>query len=162
MNPKSQKDFYSGLMFILIGVAFATGAGNYTIGNGAQMGPGYFPLLLGVMLAILGGGIAFKACVAETMDGDKVGAFAWKPLFFIICANLVFGVCIGGLPVVGLPPLGLVIGIFLLTVIACKAGDQFNLKQVLVLGAILAAMSYVAFILLLKLQLPVWPFFLKA
>jgi predicted outer membrane lipoprotein len=162
MNIKSQKDFFSGLMFMCVGVAFAWGASTYTIGNGARMGPGYFPLMLGVLLAVLGGVITFKALVVETIDGDKVGKFAWKPLFFIITANLVFGACIGGLPSIGMPPLGLIIGIYLLTFIASHAGEEFNLKAVLVLATILAIMSYLAFIVLLKLQFPVWPVIAKA
>jgi predicted outer membrane lipoprotein len=75
-----------------------SGATNYKIGDGARMGPGYFPLLLGVLLAILGVVVIFKAMVVETMDGDKVGSFAWKPLFFIIAANLSFGCCWGACP----------------------------------------------------------------
>ena len=48
MNIKSQKDFFSGLMFLVVGVAFAWGATTYKVGTGARMGPGYFPLMLGV------------------------------------------------------------------------------------------------------------------
>jgi hypothetical protein len=162
MNIKSQRDFFSGLMFMCVGVAFAWGASTYTIGNGARMGPGYFPLMLGVLLAILGGVVTFKSLVVETMDGDKIGAFGWKPLFFIITANLVFGACLGGLPSIGLPPMGLIVGIYLLTFIASHAGDEFNIKGVLVLATILAVMSYLAFIVLLKLQFPVWPAFIQA
>ncbi len=162
MNIKSQKDFFSGLMFMGVGVGFAWGAAGYTIGNGARMGPGYFPLVLGILLAILGGIITFKALVVETVDGDKIGAFAWKPLFFIILANVVFGVCIGGLPSIGLPPPGLVIGIFALTFIASNAGDEFNLKEVVILAILLNVLSYLAFIVLLKLQFPVLPGFVTA
>jgi hypothetical protein len=143
-------------------VAFAWGASGYTIGTGARMGPGYFPLVLGVLLALLGALITFKALVVETVDGEKIGAFAWKPLFFIILANLVFGASIGGLPSIGLPPVGLIVGIYLLTFIASNAGDEFKVKEVVVLATILAAMSYGAFILLLKLQFPVWPAFITA
>lgn len=159
MNIKSQKDFFSGLMFMVIGVAFAWGAATYTIGTGARMGPGYFPLALGILLALLGGLITFKALVVETVDGEKVGAFAWRPLVFIILGNLVFGAMIGGLPSIGLPPMGLVVGIFLLTFISSLAGDEFKPKEVAVLATILAILSYCAFILLLKLQFPVWPAF---
>ncbi|MDE2417613.1 MAG: tripartite tricarboxylate transporter TctB family protein [Burkholderiales bacterium] len=162
MNIKSQKDFFSGLMFMVVGVAFAWGASTYTVGNGARMGPGYFPLVLGVLLGILGGVITFKALVVETVDGDKIGSFAWKPLFFIIMANLVFGAALGGLPSIGLPSLGLIVAIFLLTFIAANAGDEFNFKEVTILAIILAVMSYAAFILLLKLQFPVWPAFIQA
>lgn len=160
MNIKSQKDFFSGLMFMGVGVAFAWGASTYTIGSGARMGPGYFPLALGVLLAFLGGIITFKALVVETVDGEKVGKIAWKPLFFIILANLVFGAMIGGLPSVGLPPMGLICGIYALTCIASLAGDEFKLKEVILLGTVLAVLSYLAFIVLLKLQFPVWPNFL--
>ena len=159
MNIKSQKDFFSGLMFLSVGVAFAWGASNYAIGTGARMGPGYFPLALGVLLSILGSVITFKALVVETVDGDKIGAFAWKPLTFIILANLVFGAMIGGLPSIHLPHFGLIAGIYALTFIACLAGDKFNLKEAVVLATILAIMSYFAFIKLLNLQFPVWPVF---
>lgn len=162
MKIQSQKDFCAGLMFTVAGGGFAAGASQYSVGSGARMGPGYFPLILGLMLAVLGCAIAIKSMVTPTPDGDKVGKFAWKPLFFIIMANLVFGACIGGLPIIGLPPLGLIVGIFLLTFIAANAGDEFNFKEVTILAIILSIMSYAAFILLLKLQFPVWPAFTQA
>ena len=160
MNIKSQKDFFSGLVFVVFGVAYALGSMNYKIGDEARMGPGYFPLLLGTLLAILGGVVIFKAMVVETVDGDKVGSMAWRPLVFIILANLVFGVLLGGLPSIKLPAFGLIIAIYALVMIASMAGDEFKLKGVMVLATILAVMSYVAFIWLLKLQFPVWPAFL--
>ena len=162
MNIKSQKDFFSGLMFIVVGAAFALGASTYSIGTGARMGPGYFPLVLGVLLAIIGIAVTFTSLVVETEDGDKVGKFAWKPLFFIISANLVFGACIGGLPMIGLKALGLIVGIYLLTYIASHAGDEHKFKEVAVLATVLALLSYVAFIVLLKLQFPVWPAYFTA
>ena len=63
MQIKSQKDFFSGLMFMLVGIAFAWGATSYNVGTGARMGPGYFPLVLGVLMAFLGLVIAIKATV---------------------------------------------------------------------------------------------------
>jgi hypothetical protein len=160
MNIKSQKDFFSGLMFMGVGVAFAWGATSYTVGNGARMGPGYFPLLLGVLLAILGGVITFKALVVETEDGEKIGSWAWKPLLYIIAANLIFGVLLGGLPSIKLPAMGMIAAIYALTFVSSLAGEEFNFKEVLVLSTVLSAMSYVAFILLLKLQFAVWPAFI--
>lgn len=160
MNIKSQKDFFSGLMFMAVGVAFAWGATNYTVGTGARMGPGYFPLMLGVLLAILGAVITFEALVVETEDGEKIGSWAWKPLFFIIAANLVFGLMLGGLPGLKIPAMGLIVGIYALTFIASLAGDEFKFKEALILATVLAIMSYLAFIVLLKLQFPVWPTFI--
>jgi len=164
MAIKSQKDFFSGLLFTAVGVAFAWGATNYSVGTGARMGPGYFPLILGIFMAILGAVITFKALVVEPADGagDKIGTWAWKPLFFIIAANLIFGLLLGGLPSIKFPAFGLIAAIFALTFVASLAGDEFNFKEVTILAVILSIMSYAAFILLLKLQFPVWPTFLTA
>lgn len=160
MNIKSQKDFFSGLMFMGVGVAFAWGATTYNVGEGARMGPGYFPLMLGILMAILGGAITFNALVVESEGGDKVGKWAWKPLFLIIAANLVFGVCLGGLPSIGVPALGMIVGIYLLTFIASMAESGWKVKNTFILATILAVGSYVAFVMALKLQFAVWPAFI--
>ena len=160
MNIKSQKDFFSGLLFMGVGAAFAWGSGNYSLGTGARMGPAYFPLMLGILLAVLGIVITFQSLVVETEDGDKIGAWAWKPLFFIIAANLLFGLMLGGLPSAKIPAMGLIAAIYALTFVASMAGEEFKAKEVLVLATVLAVISYLAFIVLLKLQFPVWPTFI--
>jgi Tripartite tricarboxylate transporter TctB family len=158
---KSQKDFFSGVMFTVVGLTFAIGANNYTVGTSARMGPGYFPLLLGIVLALLGVAVMFQGITSKTAeDGDKIGSFHWKPLLFIIGANILFGILIGGLPSVGLPPMGMVAAIYALTIVASLAGDSFKLKEVLVLATVLSIGSYLAFIKLLALQFPVWPTFI--
>ena len=162
MRIKSQRDFFAGLMFSAVGVAFAWGATHYSIGSGARMGPGYFPLMLGILLAILGLIIVFGALVVETEDGEPVGRIAWKPLGFIIGSNILFGILLAGLPSVGIPAFGLVVAIYGLTFVAAMAGDEFKAKEVAILATILALGSYLAFVVLLKLQFPVWPSFISA
>ncbi len=159
MNLKNQKDFFSGLLFMGLGVSFAWSATRYGVGSARGMGPGYFPLLLGALLIVLGGVIVFKALVFETEDGGRIGAWAWRPVGCIVLANVVFGALMGGLSGLGLKPVGLVPAIFLLTVIAAKAGSAFRWKEVLVLALVLALGSYLAFVVLLKLPLAVWPDF---
>jgi hypothetical protein len=124
------------------------------------MGPGYFPLLLGILLALIGAFVMFKSLTVETQDGDKIGSWAWKPLFFIIAGNVLFGILLGGLPSVGLPAMGLIAAIFGTTLVVSLAGETFDLKEVLVLATVLSICSYGAFVLLLKLQFPVWPTFI--
>ena len=157
---KSQKDFFSGLMFAIIGGGFAWGATNYSIGTGARMGPGYFPLLLGILLAALGAFTVFYSLIEHTEDGDKIGTFAWRPIIYILGANVIFGILLAGLPRLGLPPMGLIAAIYALTIIASKAGDVFKFKEVLMLATFLSVLSYFAFIKLLSLQMPVWPTFI--
>ena len=160
MNIKSQKDFFSGLVYAVVGGGFAYGATSYSVGSGARMGPGYFPLLLGILLAVIGAFVMFKSLTVETPDGDKIGSWAWKPLIYIIAGNVLFGILLGGLPSFGLPAMGLIAAIFGTTIVVSKAGDTFNLKEVLILSSILSAGCYAAFVLLLKLQFPVWPTFI--
>ena len=159
MNLKNQKDFFSGLLFMAIGVSFAWSASHFSIGSAASMGPGYFPLLLGGVLTVLGGVLVFKALVLETEDGGRIGPWAWRPVGYVMLANLIFGVMIGGLSSVGIAPVGLVLAIFVVTILAAKAGSEFRWKEVLLLALALALGSYLVFVVLLKLPVAIWPAF---
>ena len=147
-------------MFLVVGLAFAIGASNYTIGTGARMGPGYFPLILGVLMSILGAAICVGGLTKGPSDGDKVGKWAWKPVFFVLAANFAFGILLVGVPAVGIPQFGLIIAIYALVFIASMAGHEFRAKSVFVLATILAIGSYIAFVWALNLQFPVWPSFI--
>ena len=157
---KSQKDLCSGLMFTILGGSFAIGATNYDIGEAARMGPGYFPLMLGVLLTILGVIITFQSFGDEEKPGEKVGSIAWKPLLLIIGANLLFGILLGGVEAIGLPPMGLMLSVCVLVVVASMAGDTFSLRSSLILAVLLAISSYLIFILGLKLPFQPWPAFI--
>ena len=160
MGLKHEKDVWAGVVFVLAGVAFAWGATRYEVGNSARMGPGYFPLLLGGLLALLGGVMVVRALLAGPARAERIGPWAWRPLVAIIAANLVFGVALGGLP--GVPATGLNVGVYGLTLVACLAGDRFHAKEAVWLATALALLSYLAFVLLLQLPFPVWPAFLRS
>ena len=160
MKIKSQKDFFSGVMFLVVGHAFAIGATNYTVGTGARMGPGYFPLILGVLMSILGTAICFSGLTKGPSGGDKIGKWAWKQVFFILAANFAFGILLVGVPNLGIPQFGLIVAIYALVFIASLGGHSFNFKEVAILATVLAIGSYVAFVWALNLQFPVWPSFI--
>ena len=160
MKIKSQKDFFSGVMFTVVGVAFAWGATTYNVGSGARMGPGYFPLMLGIVMSFIGLIIMFTGLSVETATGDPIGKWAWKQVVFILGANLAFGVLLGGLPSLGIPAMGLIVAIYALVIIAAQAGSKHALPSVLALATVLAIGSYIAFIWALKLQIQVWPTFI--
>ena len=82
MNIKSQKDFFSGLLFMGVGVAFAVGANNYSVGNGARMGAAVYE---GEDNVVQGGAnitsLGYSAAIAtqafdEPLAADKVLAIA--------------------------------------------------------------------------------------
>jgi hypothetical protein len=149
MKIKSQRDFWSGLMFLTVGVAFAIGATNYSMGTSARPGAGYFPMILSVVMALLGAVVLFKSLTIETEGGDPIGAVPWRPLLVIVAAIIVFGL--------SLERIGLLITVPLLIVISSFAGGEFGWKGVLVNAAVLTFGSWGIFVWGLKLTLPLWP-----
>ena len=154
MKIKSQKDFWSGLMFVATGLGFAAGATNYSFGTSARPGPGYFPFGLGILLAILGALVLFKSLTIESEGGDPIGAIPWRPLGLITLAVVVFGLT--------LPKLGMIISLPILILIASLAGDEFKLKEVLINIVVLTLGSWAIFIKGLSLVIPLWPAFMTA
>ncbi len=152
MNIKSQKDFWSGLMFLVVGVAFAWGSTTYNFGSSARPGPAYFPFGLGVLTAVLGAVLLFKALTIETEGGDPIGAWAWKPLLIITLAVGVFGWA--------LPHLGMFVSLPMLVVASALAGDEFHWKDAIINSIVLTAGSWFIFIWGLKLTIPLLPSFI--
>jgi hypothetical protein len=146
---KSQKDFWSGLMFVVTGIAFAWGALNYSFGSSARPGPGYFPFGLGILTAVLGALILFKALTLESPGGDPVGDIAWKPMAIITASVVLFGLL--------LPKLGMVITLPILVLVSAWASDEFSLKGTLISATVLTVFSWLIFIKGLNLTIPLWP-----
>jgi len=136
-------------MFFSIGVFFGVGSRHYSIGSSAHPGPGYFPLLLSIVIGILGLVIVVKALTLETRDGEPIGAIAWKPLLAIVCSIVVFGVL--------LPRVGLGIAMLLLVGGSSLAGTTFKWADVIFASAVMTAFSWLAFIWGLGLPIPMWP-----
>jgi hypothetical protein len=152
MKIKSQRDFWSGLMFIVVGLGFAWGALNYSFGSSARPGPAYFPFGLGLMLALLGAFTLFEALTIDTEDGEPVGAFPWKPLSIIVGSVVLFGFL--------LPRVGMVVALPVLVITSALAGDEFHWGEAIVNAVILTIGSWAIFIYGLSLTIPLWPSFL--
>ena len=152
MKIKSEKDFWSGLMFIVVGIGFAWGALNYSFGTSARPGPAYFPFGLGVIQAALGAVLLFKALTFEVEGGDPIGPWPLKQGAIILGAVLLFGLT--------LPKLGMAIALPLLIGVGSLASGEFRIKEVLANCIILTVASWGIFIKGLGLTLPLWPTFL--
>jgi len=171
LKIKSERDFWSGMMFVAVGVVFAIGATNYSMGPpcppndpcaanlwarmsqlSAHPGAGYFPLGLSVLVALLGAIVLFKSLTIESVGGDRIGTFAWRPLLIIVAAIAVFGVM--------LEPIGLVLTVPVLIFLSSLAGDEFHWKGVLINAVVLTIGSWAIFIWGLKLTIPLWPKFI--
>jgi hypothetical protein len=154
---RNQQDFFSGLLFLAFGAAFAWGAGQYETGTASYMGPGYYPRLIGALGALVGLAIMIQSILTKSGEDGRIGKWAWVQLLLIITANLFFGVAVGGLPSIGLPPFGLVIGIFVLVLISSIATGEFHPKEYLILSTILTVSVYLICVKVLNLYIPLFP-----
>lgn len=151
MQLRNKQDFWSGVMFIVLGGAFALGSTQYSMGTAARMGPGYFPFWLGVIMAALGLIILISSVRAKAEKVD-IAPFDFKILGIITASQLVFAVA--------LRPLGLIISIILLVLVSSYASHEHRLKSSIINAIFLTILCYFSFITGLKLVFPIWPAFL--
>ena len=117
------KDACCGLFFICLGmsVCLYTGA-RLSIGSFNQMGPGFFPLLIGGLLVIVGLLIGWNSLGGSP---ESFGSVSWRGVIFITVAPIVFGATIEGL--------GLIAAIALTTLAATFASSITGVKRTLLL-----------------------------
>ena len=145
-NPR---DFLAGLLFVAIGIATAIGASDYPLGTIRNIGPGYYPILLGIALTLLGGAIAFKSLKSAAVPSSDEGGFAVRPLIFVIAAVVAFGLLVR--------PFGLGVAIIALIVISSFAGRDISVVRIALLCMAMTALSWLVFIYLLGLSMSMWP-----
>ena len=129
MKIKDYKDFYSGLMFLVVGVLAVWLSQSYNMGTSARMGPGYFPTVLGGVLAVIGVVLALKSLGKE--EGDHTIAKTAIGPIIVFVAMMVFSILAG---VAGASPnMSLAIG----TVAGCVLAYFIGMKALgLILGSI--------------------------
>jgi hypothetical protein len=144
---RNRKDLYAGLMFLFFGFLTLTFSWTYPLGTAARMGPGYFPFILGCILASLGIIIAVHSL---WMSGKEIEPCFPRPLVLITSAVLSFAVLV--------ERFGLVLAVLGLVVISSLAEKGFRLRKVVVLFFVLAATGVGVFVYSLRLPFKVWPF----
>ena len=143
------KDFWAGVLFIVLGGGACIIALDYSFGTAGRMGPGYFPRALGLLLAALG---AILVVRSFKLDGDPISFPTLMPLGIVLLSVFVFGVAVNYL--------GLVISTIVLVLIASTASHEYRWKESIIASLALAVFVVIAFRYGLKLQLPTWPPFL--
>ncbi|RCS24184.1 tripartite tricarboxylate transporter TctB family protein [Phyllobacterium salinisoli] len=128
------RDGLCAAIFILLGVFFAMQSLGMELGTAFRMGPGYFPLVLAGFLILLGLIILVQA---TQYAAEPVGPIAWRGMFFILPAPIVFGLTVRGL--------GFVPAVFLTAMIAAFASSRMKPGIALLLVSGLTIFSVIVF-----------------
>lgn len=144
------REFAGGLLLIVFGLFVALyAASNYTIGAPARMGPGFFPVVLGWLLAGLGVIITLLA-FRQTVQHLHPPPFRPRPFLAVLGAILVFSLVIGRL--------GLVPATFALVCVAAFGESPYRLRRTVLLGICLGLLAWLVFTLGLQMTLPAFNF----
>jgi hypothetical protein len=143
----SLKNLLAGLIFVGFGLAFGYAASNYQIGTALRMGPGYFPIILAVIMVVLGAIIVVQSFLSGT-DEIPLGQVPWRGLVLLIGALVFFGFTVRGL--------GLLPSLFVTVFLAGFASRSNGLVGALVLAVGLTTLCMVIFIWALGLPLPLF------
>ena len=143
------RDALAGLIFIAFGLGSIWIASGYELGTARAMGPGYFPVVLGGLIAILGGSLTVRALLAS--QGEEGAGARWnlRPLILIPGAVLFFAILIR--------PAGLVVSTVAIVLLARLSGRDFRLIESVVIGIVLSVICAILFVYGLGMPLQIRP-----
>ena len=155
------KDFWSGMMFVAIGLLFAVVAkgirfgdtvllAGYAMGTPARMGPAFFPFWLGVIMIAIGLVIAVMGIRTEGGEAAQFPRFHWRPILFILGSVVMFGVI---LKAVGM----LLAGVALEFVASMGNPEGMRVRTTTFLAVGLVTFCALVFVYGLKLPIPLCP-----
>jgi len=143
VEPRSNKDFWAGVMLIATGAASILIAREYPFGTTMRMGPGYFPSALGGVLVLFG----IYVMVSGLRSGVKIGGHCSLRALIVLPFSLVaFGILMNHA--------GFIPALAVLIFGSAYAGREFNFVEVLLLTATLTGLSVAVFIWGLGLPYP--------
>ena len=149
MLTERRRDYFAGLLMVLVGSIGAVVGSHYEMGRLTSMGPGYFPTALSVLLVILGIAIAGVAATRPKEQADKTIEMLrpeWRGWICIIAGALLF---------IALSKFaGLVPAAFGCVFVSAMGDRQTKPLQAALLAAGVAVFAYFLFSLFLKVQIP--------
>jgi len=141
MAARDTRDILGGVLLMLIGVFAALHARDYSFGEAARMGPGYFPTVLGWLLAVLGLAIALPAL---RRPGEPLGV-RWKSLGLVMAAVVFFAFA--------LPRFGLVPATAGAVFISSLADDELRWRGRILLSIAVPILMVTIFVVALSMHL---------
>lgn len=136
-------DFLSGIAFMAVGLGVALISQDYELGSLARVGPGFFPMMLGIFLTGIGALVAFRA-LPTPASSDPIH-LKLRPTLCLIAAVLCFMALV--------ERAGFVPAAFGASFIAMYADRTARLTRVLTVAALLTLLSLAIFVWALGMPL---------
>jgi Tripartite tricarboxylate transporter TctB family len=141
------RDVVGGLLVTAIGAAFLLKGQELEVGTSFRMGPGYFPMLLSVLMIGLGLAMTVLGWRGPMQEGG-VGRVPWQGLLMVVVPVALFGLTLRGL---GLAP------VLVLVVLGSAWASRYaSLRASVPLALGIAAFCSFLFIKGLGLPLPLF------
>ena len=141
---RNPKDFWAGIIYIVIGLGAVFLARDYELGSAFKMGAGYFPTVLGGLLAAIGLASVIRSLLR---DGEPIGEFAVKGMLLVTVGTLLTGFLFRRA--------GIVVALPLLILITSYASIKFRWGASLALAVGVTTFCVVVFAYGLGLPLPI-------
>ena len=145
IQVKAPQDFGAGVLFIAIGLGGLIFAHDLEFGSSRNMGPGYFPTILSVLIVIIGLVVALKSV---TIEGPEIEEIRLRPLLVLVVTMLLFGLLI--------KVAGLIVTGTLITILAAYAQPGVRVRETIIFALVLTAFITVVFVYALGQPLPIW------
>jgi hypothetical protein len=142
------RDYYGGALMFLLGAGAVYKGMSYKVGTLSRMGPGYFPVAVGVVLALMGILIALGARSNVPAKQEEYQGPEWRGWICIVLSIIAFLVLgrYGGL----LP------ATFAVVFISALGDRENNRKQALLLSLAMAGVAALVFWWALSMQFPLF------
>lgn len=157
MHSGRRRELLAGAICMALGVGAVLEASSYSIGTLKQLGPGFYPAVLGGVLAlvgalIVGGALTMTDATEETdrlLDGgsDARGP-DWRGWGCIIAGVALFIIFAG--------TTGLASAIFACVFVSALGDRTATLKGSLILALVMTVCGTVVFGYLLSISMPIW------
>lgn len=142
MNLRSV-DLWGGLLLFCFGSLGIYGAWQLDLGSARNMGPGYFPMMAAIAIAVCGVVVLALAVASRDLT---LWALDWGPLLSVSLSGIVFGLLVSRA--------GLIPAILGCIIVATLADRRLGVATTLALCVGLGILAYLIFQLLLGLSIP--------
>lgn len=142
-----QRDFLAGLVFFGLALMIGWRAVNYRLGTAASMGPGYFPLLLSVLLLILGVAITVQSL-------NRSGTIDWSITDLRSACAVLGSVIFFGLLI---QQAGLLVTVIVTSAVCQMGARQLKWRRTIISSLCLSFAAWGLFVWLLQVSMPVFP-----